>query len=81
MAQETTLKAIVQDRYGDLDVLELMDIDQPVVNDDAVLVRVHAAAVGKGDWLTVQGLPTSPACATGCPSQSTLFRASTSPGA
>jgi NADPH:quinone reductase-like Zn-dependent oxidoreductase len=57
MAQETTMKAIVQDRYGDLDVLELMDIDTPVVNDDAVLVRVHAAAVGKGDWLTVGGLP------------------------
>jgi NADPH:quinone reductase-like Zn-dependent oxidoreductase len=51
------MKAIVQDRYGDLDVLEFMDIDTPVVNADAVLVRVHAAAVGKGDWLTVGGLP------------------------
>jgi NADPH:quinone reductase-like Zn-dependent oxidoreductase len=51
------MKAIVQDRYGDLDVLEFMDIDTPVVNADAVLVRVHAAAVGKGDWLTVRGLP------------------------
>ena len=51
------MKAIVQDRYGDLDVLEFRDIDQPLVNDDAVLVRVHAAAVGKGDWLTVKGLP------------------------
>jgi NADPH:quinone reductase-like Zn-dependent oxidoreductase len=57
MGQETTMKAIVQDRYGDLDVLEFMDIDTPVVNADAVLVRVHAAAVGKGDWLTVRGLP------------------------
>jgi NADPH:quinone reductase-like Zn-dependent oxidoreductase len=57
MAQETTMEAIVQDRYGDLDVLEFMDIDTPVVNADAVLVRVHAAAVGKGDWLTVKGLP------------------------
>jgi NADPH:quinone reductase-like Zn-dependent oxidoreductase len=57
MAQETTIKAIVQDRYGDLDVLEFMDIDQPLVNADEVLVRVHAAAVGKGDWLTVKGLP------------------------
>jgi NADPH:quinone reductase-like Zn-dependent oxidoreductase len=57
MAQETTMKAIVQDRYGDLDVLEFRDIDTPVVNADAVLVRVHAAAVGKGDWLTVGGLP------------------------
>jgi NADPH:quinone reductase-like Zn-dependent oxidoreductase len=51
------MKAIVHSRYGAPDVLELNDIDQPVVNDDAVLVRVHAAAVGKGDWLTVGGLP------------------------
>jgi NADPH:quinone reductase-like Zn-dependent oxidoreductase len=54
------MKAIVHSRYsryGPPDVLELNDIDKPVVNDDAVLVRVHAAAVGKGDWLTVRGLP------------------------
>jgi NADPH:quinone reductase-like Zn-dependent oxidoreductase len=51
------MKAIVHDRYGAPDVLEVKDIDQPVVNDDAVLVRVQAAAVGKGDWLTVGGLP------------------------
>jgi NADPH:quinone reductase-like Zn-dependent oxidoreductase len=51
------MKAVVQDRYGDLGVLQFMDIDQPVVSADAVLVRVHAAAVGKGDWLTVKGLP------------------------
>jgi NADPH:quinone reductase-like Zn-dependent oxidoreductase len=51
------MKAIVHSRYGAPDALELKDIDQPVVSDDAVLVRVHAAAVGKGDWLTVRGLP------------------------
>jgi NADPH:quinone reductase-like Zn-dependent oxidoreductase len=51
------MKAIVHSRYGPPDVLELKDIDKPVVNDDDVLVRVHAAAVGKGDWLTVGGLP------------------------
>ncbi|HEU4896153.1 MAG TPA: alcohol dehydrogenase catalytic domain-containing protein [Actinomycetota bacterium] len=51
------MQAIVHSRYGPPDALELKDIDQPMVNDDAVLVRVHAAAVGKGDWLTVQGLP------------------------
>jgi NADPH:quinone reductase-like Zn-dependent oxidoreductase len=51
------MKAIVHSRYGAPDVLELNDIDQPVVTNDDVLVRVHAAAVGKGDWLTVQGLP------------------------
>jgi NADPH:quinone reductase-like Zn-dependent oxidoreductase len=51
------MKAIVHSRYGSPDVLELRDIDKPTVNDDEVLVRVHAAAVGKGDWLTVEGLP------------------------
>ena len=51
------MKAIVHSRYGPPDVLELQDIDKPTVNDDEVLVRVHAAAVGKGDWLTVEGLP------------------------
>jgi NADPH:quinone reductase-like Zn-dependent oxidoreductase len=51
------MQAIVHPRYGPPDALELNDIDKPVINDDAVLVRVHAAAVGKGDWLTVRGLP------------------------
>jgi NADPH:quinone reductase-like Zn-dependent oxidoreductase len=51
------MEAIVHSRYGSPDVLELRDIDKPTVNDDEVLVRVHAAAVGKGDWLTVEGLP------------------------
>jgi NADPH:quinone reductase-like Zn-dependent oxidoreductase len=51
------MQAIVHSRYGQPDVLELKDIDTPVITDDAVLVQVHAAAVGKGDWLTVRGLP------------------------
>jgi NADPH:quinone reductase-like Zn-dependent oxidoreductase len=51
------MKAIIHSRYGPPDALELKNIDQPVITDDAVLVRVHAAAVGKGDWLTVKGLP------------------------
>ena len=71
------MKAIVHSRYGAPDVLELKDIDQPVVNDDAVLVRVRAAAVGKGDWLTVKACRTSPACGMGYPNQSTVFQAST----
>jgi NADPH:quinone reductase-like Zn-dependent oxidoreductase len=37
------VKAIVQDRYGGLEVLEFRDIDRPVPKDDQVLVRVHAA--------------------------------------
>jgi NADPH:quinone reductase-like Zn-dependent oxidoreductase len=52
------MQAIVQDRYGaPEDVLELREIDPPAVKDGEALVRVHAAAVGKGDWLVVRGLP------------------------
>ena len=51
------MKAIVQDRYGPPDVLELKDIDRPEVNDDEVLVRVHAAAVNAADWHLMRGVP------------------------
>src|SRR6266511_779877 len=51
------MKAIVQDTYGSPDVLELRDIDKPVVGDDDVLVRVHAASVSIGDWHIMTGLP------------------------
>jgi NADPH:quinone reductase-like Zn-dependent oxidoreductase len=51
------LKAIVQDRYGDLDVLEFRDVDQPVPTDDEVLVQVHAAGLHRGDWHVMTGLP------------------------
>ena len=52
------MKAIVQDRYGSpADVLELRDVDEPVVKDDEVLVRVHAASVHPDVWHVVRGLP------------------------
>ena len=51
------MKAIVQESYGSPDVLELKDIDKPVVKDDEVLVRVHAAAVHPGDSLVMRGEP------------------------
>jgi NADPH:quinone reductase-like Zn-dependent oxidoreductase len=51
------MKAITQDRYGDLDVLDFRDIDQPVPQDNEVLVRVHAAGLHRGDWHVMTGLP------------------------
>src|ERR671918_1573450 len=52
------MKAIVQDKYGSpTDVLELRDIDEPVVKDDEVLVRVHAASVHPDVWHVVTGVP------------------------
>ena len=51
------MKAIVQDRYGSADVLEFRDIEEPVVGEDDVLVRVHAAGCGPDVWHVMAGLP------------------------
>jgi len=51
------MKAIVQDRYGSPDVLELREVDKPVAADNGVLVRVHAAAVNAYDWHVMRGDP------------------------
>ena len=52
------MKAIVQHRYGSpADVLKLEDIDKPIVGDNEVLVRVHAASVHPDIWHAVIGRP------------------------
>jgi NADPH:quinone reductase-like Zn-dependent oxidoreductase len=51
------MKAIVQDRYGSADVLELQDIEDPVVGEKNVLVRVHAAGCGPDVWHLMTGMP------------------------
>ncbi|MGH2472606.1 MAG: NAD(P)-dependent alcohol dehydrogenase [Candidatus Limnocylindria bacterium] len=51
------MKAIVQDKYGSADVLELRDIDKPVLKPNEVLVRVHAAGVDPGVWHLMTGMP------------------------
>ena len=51
------MKAIVQNEYGSPDVLELKEIDKPVVKDNDVLVRVHAAALHAGDYYCMRGMP------------------------
>ncbi len=51
------MKAIFQDTYGSADVLELRDIERPEIDDDEVLVRVHAAGVDPGVWHLMTGLP------------------------
>ena len=52
------MKAIIQTKYGSpSDVLELMEIDRPGVEDDQILVRVHAASIHIGDAHMVRGVP------------------------
>lgn len=51
------MKAIVQDRYGPPDVLELREVAKPEVGPRDVLVRVRAAGVDPGVWHLMTGLP------------------------
>ncbi len=51
------MKAIVQNGYGSPAVLALKEMERPVVKDDEVLVRVHAASINAGDYFTMRGSP------------------------
>jgi len=51
------MKAIVQDRYGSPDDLELREVDEPVVGDDEVRVHVRAASIHPDVWHVVSGRP------------------------
>jgi NADPH:quinone reductase-like Zn-dependent oxidoreductase len=45
------IKAIVCNKYGSPDVLELKEVKQPIPNDNEVLIRVYATSVKYGDIL------------------------------
>src|SRR6476660_4480431 len=51
------MKAIVQERFGPPDILQLVDTALPEVGADDVLVRVHAAALNPADWHILRGDP------------------------
>jgi NADPH:quinone reductase-like Zn-dependent oxidoreductase len=51
------MKAIVQTVYGSPDVLQLAEVNLPIVPDNGVLVRVKACAVNAGDWHLMRGDP------------------------
>jgi NADPH:quinone reductase-like Zn-dependent oxidoreductase len=51
------MKAIVQDRYGSTDVLQLQDVNKPEVGLDDMRIRVYAAGVHIGDWHLMTGEP------------------------
>jgi NADPH:quinone reductase-like Zn-dependent oxidoreductase len=51
------VKAVIRNKYGNTDVLEIVEMDQPEVTDDGLLVRVHAVALNRLDWYHVTGTP------------------------
>ena len=51
------MKAIVQNRYGTADVLELREIERPNAQDDEMVVRVRAASIHADVWHVMRGVP------------------------
>jgi NADPH:quinone reductase-like Zn-dependent oxidoreductase len=56
-ATPTTMRAVVQDRYGSLGVLIPAVIDRPEPGEHDVLLRVHAAGLDRGTWHLMTGQP------------------------
>jgi NADPH:quinone reductase-like Zn-dependent oxidoreductase len=48
------MKALIRDRYGLPDVLQVRDIERPAPKEREVLVRVHAASINDWDWQMLQ---------------------------
>jgi len=51
------MKAIVQDRFGPADVLELREVPDPVMGENEVLISVRAAGCGPDVWHIMAGKP------------------------
>jgi NADPH:quinone reductase-like Zn-dependent oxidoreductase len=51
------MKAIVCEKYGPPDVLQLKEVEKPSPKEDEVLIKIHAAALNKGDWYALTGKP------------------------
>jgi NADPH:quinone reductase-like Zn-dependent oxidoreductase len=51
------MKAIIQDQYGEADVLHLGEIDTPTAGSGEVLLSVEAASLFAGDWHYMAGMP------------------------
>jgi len=49
------MKAIVYQKYGSPDILELKEVEKPTPKDDEVLIKVYAASVNDWDWMALNG--------------------------
>jgi NADPH:quinone reductase-like Zn-dependent oxidoreductase len=56
-ANTTAMKAIVYRCYGSPDVVKLEDVPKPTLEDDRMLVKVHASSVNPLDWHYMRGKP------------------------
>ena len=51
------MKAVMRDRFGSPDVLQVKEIPTPIPGPGTVLVRLHASSVNAFDWRMLEGKP------------------------
>lgn len=51
------MKALVRHRFGGPRVVHVEEVERPALEDDRVLVRVHASSLNKADWHQLRGWP------------------------
>src|SRR4051812_3232268 len=52
-----TMRAVIQDSYGDADTWHIADVALPGIAGDEVLLKVHAAGMDRGTWHLMTGMP------------------------
>ena len=56
-AAPSSMRAVVQDRYGSAEVLRIGEVATPSAGPGEVLLRVHAAGIDRGTWHLLTGKP------------------------
>jgi NADPH:quinone reductase-like Zn-dependent oxidoreductase len=51
------MKAIICTKYGSPDVLQLQEVAKPALQDDEVLIKIHAASINARDWRFMRAKP------------------------
>ncbi len=51
------MKAIIYEKYGTAEELQLKEVDKPIPKDDEVLIKVYAVSINDWDWQLLQGIP------------------------